>query len=521
MGCQQIATCQSQSSGFLAQARIGTVAQAGVYTFGNFPAGIYQVSYAAGAVFNIVFGWSALTTDTQHLVVIACDGSLHIDFGGAGVAPTQAGAEASASGKSICFEHSGGSIGMEFSSAIYSENVNGSPNPTFNLLSMVPVQAVDTSNNSDNSGSGAGKGRPVLGCAEKVDCGDGQSDAPIQNFSSEAPDIPSSPFFPVIPAQPPTLSPPTDEPPPVPPPLNNVTWNCGVSPDGLKQLCTAVTDGTGAFLTLDDCNKNCFGGGGGNPNPPPEPPPPTPPLATYNCVDGVCIDPGDGSGAYGDAQTCAVACSGSSCGVITPSGVLLGSILPPLDCGCSKPVDFTMSGGSFRKPIQGELYALFFPESDIGAGLVWDSTSTLTMTSDVVCILASQILTIIGAGTYTGCIILETPFAGPQPCCAVTFQVSSCACGNINTYNICQPNYPIPNGNGCPASCDSCCNALESLGVGDVSFWSDIALTGCLGVDPTKCFKIGSKRFCPSFVSSTPPGASYRGMSFYDVTRVA
>lgn len=431
MGCQKIA-CSALSSGFLAQARIGTTSKAGVYTFGNFPAGIYQVTYSAGAVFNIVFGWNAFSDDSQNVVVIACDGGLHMLLPGTGTKPTQALAEAAANGTTICFEHSGGSIGIEFSSAIYDQNIDGKPNPTFNLFGVVPLVATDVSNNSDNAG---GRGVPILGCAEKVDCPEAlTSSSPIQNFSSEAPDVPSNPFFPVIPAIPVSslpnpddpFPPPDAPPPPTPPPLNNTSYNCVIDPI-LGRQCIAVAGG-GTFATWDECLANCSGTIPPNtPNPPPNPPPPPPAPVTYDCVDGACIDPGDGSGAYGDAQSCGVACSGSPCGVITPDGPVLGTISFPIDCSCSVAVTFTMVGGSFPEPGAGEsgmaYYVLQF--GGIGYQLTWTNTSTLVMASDIACGLALTILGSLGQGTYDGCIQLSN-IATPQPCCPVSFDVFDC-----------------------------------------------------------------------------------------------
>lgn len=523
MSCQQT-PCSALSSGFLKQARIGTTSKAGVYTFGNFPAGSYQVTYAAGAVLNTVFGWSAFTTDSQNVVLIACDGALHIGFSGSGTKPTQALAETAANGVTICFEHSGGSIGIEFSSAIYSQNIDGKPNPTFNLFGVVPLVAVNVSNNSANAG---GKGVPIIGCAEKVDCPDAISNLPNPIFSAEAPDIPSNPFFPVVPAQPVSAITPPDAPfppadappPPTPPPLNDTFYNCVTDPI-LGSVCVPV-GGSGTYATLDECLANCVNGQPSNVvNPPPNPPPPMPAPVTYNCVGGVCIDPGDGKGAYGDAQSCGVACSGSTCGVITPDGSVLGILGTPINCACSVAVTFSMAGGSFPEPGEGEIgmayYVLQF--GSVGYKLNWINTHTVQMGADIACILAFDILNTLGGGTYTGCIQLSN-VATAQPCCPVTFDVAQCAfCASTKSYSVCQDSYL----GGCPVSCSGCCTSLNSMGIGDVvSNFSNIALMECIGVSPPGNFSLGGKSFSLSFISSSPASASYKAMDFYEVTRVS
>jgi hypothetical protein len=72
-----------------------------------------------------------------------------------------------------------------------------------------------------------------------------------------------------------------------PPP---VSYNC------IDGDCINPGDGTGTYDTVFDCRANCSGI--------PE---------TYNCVDGACEDPGDGSGTYSTIGACLTACG------VTPS----------------------------------------------------------------------------------------------------------------------------------------------------------------------------------------------------------
>ena len=65
-----------------------------------------------------------------------------------------------------------------------------------------------------------------------------------------------------------------------PPP---VTYNC------VSGVCTDPGDGTGTYATLGACQAACF-------------------PVTYNCVSGVCTDPGDGTGTYATLGACQAAC---------------------------------------------------------------------------------------------------------------------------------------------------------------------------------------------------------------------
>jgi hypothetical protein len=65
-----------------------------------------------------------------------------------------------------------------------------------------------------------------------------------------------------------------------PPP---VTYNC------VSGVCTDPGDGSGTYATLGACQAACF-------------------PVSYNCISGVCTDPGDGSGTYATLGACQAAC---------------------------------------------------------------------------------------------------------------------------------------------------------------------------------------------------------------------
>jgi len=62
-----------------------------------------------------------------------------------------------------------------------------------------------------------------------------------------------------------------------------VSYNC------VSGVCTDPGDGSGTYATLGACQAACF-------------------PVTYNCVSGVCTDPGDGTGTYATLGACQAAC---------------------------------------------------------------------------------------------------------------------------------------------------------------------------------------------------------------------
>ena len=71
--------------------------------------------------------------------------------------------------------------------------------------------------------------------------------------------------------------------------ITPVTYNC------VDGTCTDPGDGTGTYSTLLACQTACS----------------TP--ATYNCIDGNCTDPGDGTGTYSTLLDCQTACGSVAC----------------------------------------------------------------------------------------------------------------------------------------------------------------------------------------------------------------
>ena len=69
------------------------------------------------------------------------------------------------------------------------------------------------------------------------------------------------------------------------PTCDGVTYNC------VEGTCTDPGDGSGTYSTLEACQAICGAG------------------VSYNCIDGTCTDPGDGSGTYSTLEACETACS--------------------------------------------------------------------------------------------------------------------------------------------------------------------------------------------------------------------
>ena len=65
-----------------------------------------------------------------------------------------------------------------------------------------------------------------------------------------------------------------------------VSYNC------VDGTCVDPGDGTGIYGTLVACEAACS----------------TPPAVSYNCVSGNCVDPGDGTGTYSTLVACEAVC---------------------------------------------------------------------------------------------------------------------------------------------------------------------------------------------------------------------
>ena len=74
---------------------------------------------------------------------------------------------------------------------------------------------------------------------------------------------------------------------PTPPPPPAATWDC------VNGSCVERNDGSGAYSSLSDCQANCS----------------TPPAATWDCVNGSCVERNDGSGVYSSLSDCQANCS--------------------------------------------------------------------------------------------------------------------------------------------------------------------------------------------------------------------
>jgi hypothetical protein len=63
-------------------------------------------------------------------------------------------------------------------------------------------------------------------------------------------------------------------------PLSPESYNC------VSGMCVDPGDGSGVYSSLGDCESSCSS------------------IVSYNCVSGTCIDPGDGSGIYSTLASC-------------------------------------------------------------------------------------------------------------------------------------------------------------------------------------------------------------------------
>jgi hypothetical protein len=129
---------------------ITNVGQAGTFSFGAMPPGIYTVAYVDGAWLDSAsFGaWcvdqiAAVTPPTNSITVLYNNGtgqdtgrtnfndSLESDY------HDEADAEVGAAGSYTSFAHYGGDISLEFVDNPYDDNLNGAPPPTYILYTNV------------------------------------------------------------------------------------------------------------------------------------------------------------------------------------------------------------------------------------------------------------------------------------------------------------------------------------------------------------------------------------------------
>lgn len=98
----------------------------------NFAAGDYVVSYVTGACDLNASGMDWAATRAFHVT----DGAGNdVGFPSTTSYNSQAEAEAAEAGTTLTFHHLGGQIGMYLMDNPYSDNVAGSPNPTFSIPS--------------------------------------------------------------------------------------------------------------------------------------------------------------------------------------------------------------------------------------------------------------------------------------------------------------------------------------------------------------------------------------------------
>ena len=75
------------------------------------------------------------------------------------------------------------------------------------------------------------------------------------------------------------------------------TWDC------VDGTCVERNDGSGAYSSLSNCQSNCS----------------TPPPATWDCVSGTCVERTDGSGAYSSLAACQSVCTTTTTTTAAPS----------------------------------------------------------------------------------------------------------------------------------------------------------------------------------------------------------
>jgi hypothetical protein len=144
----------------------------------NFPAGSYTISYCGGAMTDKA---SVGNFTARNYFVYYNDGSNNVEFPiPAAYYDTQAQVEAAFAGRKITISHVGGKIGVRYFDVFYSDNVSGSPNPTFGLTRGVNV--CTHSNNLAITSPGCKPGTPqnavkmsVGGSLHSV-CNDGEID---------------------------------------------------------------------------------------------------------------------------------------------------------------------------------------------------------------------------------------------------------------------------------------------------------------------------------------------------------
>ncbi len=105
----------------------------------DFPAGNYVVEYRLGALkYHSTFDWALNASETSAFYIFLNDGNTSVKGPATDGAsfPSQALLEAHNAGATVGFYHTGGKIGMALIDSPYSDNVEGSPNPSFRLAKV-------------------------------------------------------------------------------------------------------------------------------------------------------------------------------------------------------------------------------------------------------------------------------------------------------------------------------------------------------------------------------------------------
>jgi hypothetical protein len=127
--------CTASTCTSLGQAAIDGVSAA-VVPFGGgstFPSGCYRIVYVAGSHLHIQVPRSQYSTDTYFY-----SGATRIGQKGIYFQASPAVAEAGTANTQIEFVHCGGTIGVGSADSDFTDNRNGTPNPTWQLFSCVP-----------------------------------------------------------------------------------------------------------------------------------------------------------------------------------------------------------------------------------------------------------------------------------------------------------------------------------------------------------------------------------------------
>ena len=106
--------------------------------------------------------------------------------------------------------------------------------------------------------------------------------------------------------------------------LNNptTTYDC------VNSICTEINSNNGEYATLVDCQLGCENSGGGSGDGSGGGSGGGSGIISYNCINGSCVDPGDGTGIFSDISLCL---NSNDCFVPVTYNCINGSCVDPLD----------------------------------------------------------------------------------------------------------------------------------------------------------------------------------------------